>query len=185
MCLLCRSASWLFNPHHLEATWGTREYMHLLCDGMAFQSVYLHHRNSWELWAYCLCCDLVDYYLYYEGYDSNLIFDIFLFGLCQFVLFLWFVNLHEKIVNSATRSLLAQILREVTNKTSVRTATTLWQLSDNSLGRLEMYFNMGFLPCVLKRSVVYYLYCCWREVVCRMISSDSFSWYVCELSTLL
>lgn len=45
--------------------------MYLFCNGMAPQSIYLHHWNPWELWAHCLCHDFVDHYLSYEWYIST------------------------------------------------------------------------------------------------------------------
>lgn len=48
--------------------------MFVFSNGMAAESIYLHHWNPWELRAYRVCHDFMDHYLSYQRYISTSFF---------------------------------------------------------------------------------------------------------------
>lgn len=67
---LDRSIGGVAYPQNSEVERSSWETMHLLNDGVAFQSIHLHDWNTWELWAHRLLHDSMDFDMSNEWYAS-------------------------------------------------------------------------------------------------------------------
>lgn len=77
-CANRRCTGWFTYTHYSEATWCARKPIHLLYNGLAFQSIHLYYWNPRQLWTHCLCHNSLDHYLPHEWYFIY----VFLFSSC-------------------------------------------------------------------------------------------------------